>query len=75
MSNWMPVETAPKSGQFLIAVFSGDWNNPSKTYTVFHAHGYKDGPSWAMRGMYRTEEGGAYKIAGWMPLPAPPELP
>jgi len=70
---WLPIETAPKSGEFLLAVFEGDWNNPRKRYGIYHANGYTTGPSWSMRGNYRTEEGGAYEIAGWMPLPPPPK--
>ena len=69
---WQLIETAPETGEFLIAVWEGDWNNPKQRYRVYHATGYKDGPSWAMRGNYRTEEGGAYRLAGWMPLPEAP---
>lgn len=66
---WLPIEKMPKSGEFLLGVWSGDWRNPKQRFTVFHATGYKDGASWAMKGNYRTEEGGAYSLAGWMPLP------
>jgi hypothetical protein len=70
---WMPIETAPKSGEFLIAVWSGSWSNPRQQYVIYHAHGGQNGPSWAMRGHYRTEEGGSYEVAGWMPLLPPPK--
>jgi hypothetical protein len=70
---WQPIETAPKDGGILLGVWEGDWNNPKKRFKVYEATMYKTGPSWAMQGNYRTEEGGAYKIAGWMPLPPPPE--
>ena len=70
---WRPIETAPKDGGILLGVWEGDWNNPKHRFRVYEATMYKTGPSWAMQGNYRTEEGGAYKIAGWLPLPAAPE--
>lgn len=71
--NWLPIESAPKTGEFLLAVWEGDWNNPKQRYRVYHATGAgKHGPSWAARGHYRTEEGGAYEMAGWQPLPPQP---
>ena len=73
--NWQPMNTVPKSGEFLLAVWEGDWNNPRQRYRVYHAHGYPKGPSWAMQLHYRTEEGGAYQVAGWMPLPTEPQKP
>lgn len=69
---WQPIETAPKSGEFLLGVWEGSWNNPCQRFRVYHASGYSSGPSWAMLGRYRTEEGGAYKLAGWQPLPPAP---
>lgn len=72
-SQWQPIETAPKDGKILLGVWEGDWNNPKQQFRVYEATIYKTGPSWAMKGNYRTEEGGAYKIAGWMPLPPAPE--
>ncbi len=72
-AGWQPIETAPKGGKFLIAVWEGDWDNPKQNCTLYQATGFLSGPVWAMRGNYRTEEGGAYKLAGWMPLPAAPK--
>lgn len=69
---WQPIGTAPKSGEFLIGVWEGSWDNPKQGFRVYHAHGTKYGPSWAMRDNYREAEGGAYELAGWMPLPPPP---
>ena len=63
------VETIPKSGEFLLAVWEGDWDNPRRVLRYYHAAGYHDGPSWANRSNYRTAEGEAYIIAGWCPLP------
>jgi len=71
---WQKIETAPKTGDFLLAVWEGDWNNPRQRYRIYYATGYSDSPSWAMKGHYRTEEGGAYSLVGWMPLPEAPKL-
>ena len=68
---WMPIETAPKSGEFLLGVWEGDWGNPHQMFRVYHANGYPQGPSWARS--YRTEEGEAFEKVGWMPLPPPPK--
>jgi hypothetical protein len=69
---WQPIETAPKDGsEFLLGVWEGEWRNPRKRFTVYHAHGFCNRPVWAAN--YRTEEGEAYEIAGWMPLPQPPK--
>lgn len=68
-ASWNDPSTVPNAGEFLIGVWSGDWNDPCQRFTVFHAHGTSTGPSWSMKSNYRTEEGGAYKIAGWMDLP------
>ena len=67
--SWKDPSTIPDHGEFLIGVYSGDWTDPFRDFTVFHAHGTKTGPSWSMKYNYRTEEGETYKIAGWMSLP------
>lgn len=70
---WLPVETMPKVGEFLIAVWEGDWTDRFRKWRVYHAASSAQyGLSWAMKGQYRVEEGGAYKVVGWMPLPEPP---
>lgn len=68
-ASWKDVSTMPTRGEFLIGVYRGDWTDPFRDFTVFHAHGTPTGPSWSMRYNYRTEEGESYKIAGWMSLP------
>jgi hypothetical protein len=70
--SWQPIDTMPKSGEFLLGVWEGDWRKPRQRFRIYQATGYYEGPSWSMRGHYRTEEGGAYKLVGWMPLPEPP---
>lgn len=63
------VDTVPKSGEFLIAVWEGDWDDPKRELRYYHATGYHNGPSWANRSSYRTAEGETYSVAGWCPLP------
>ena len=64
---WKPTETAPKSGEFLVSVWEGDWNQPRQNLRFYHASGYPSGPVWGKR--YSTEEGQAYELFRWMPLP------
>lgn len=69
---WQPIKTAPKDqSEFLLGVWEGSWGNPRKRFNVYQARGYPGGPAWSAT--YRTEEGEAYEIAGWMSLPAAPE--
>ena len=68
---WMQIESAPKDGGVLLGVWEGDWNNARQRFRVYHATMCAGQPYWAMRGNYRTEEGGAFEVAGWMPLPPP----
>jgi hypothetical protein len=70
---WKSIKTIPKSGEFLIAVWEGDIKNPRQTYRIYHAIGFENGPSWIKKGLYRTCEGGVYKIVGWMPLIEQPD--
>lgn len=62
-----PPSTMPTSGEFIIAVWEGDWDNPKQKLKFYHAYAFPRGPVWGAR--YSTEEGEAYKINGWMPLP------
>lgn len=64
---WQPVDTIPEEGEFILAVWEGGWDNPYKRLKVYHAHGFPTRPAWG--GSYRTEEGEAYRLAGWMPIP------
>lgn len=72
-AGWKPIDTAPKDGVFLIAVWEGEWRNVHKSWCVYQATSRYGQVDWSMKGQYRTEEGGAYKIAGWMPLPDAPK--
>ena len=71
---WQSLETIPNKGTFLIAVWEGDWNDIYKRKAVYEATNYIGyGLNWAQKGFYRTEEGQAYKVVGWMPIPEFPE--
>lgn len=65
---WEPVETMPIAGCFLIGVWEGEWREPRQEFRVYEASGC--GPAWARS--YRTAEGEAYEIVGWMRKPEPP---
>ena len=73
MTQWQTIETMPKTGEFLIGVWEGERRKPKQKFMVYHATGFESGPSWAKRGMYRTDEGDVYKIVGWMELPSAPK--
>lgn len=60
-------ETAPKEGEYIVGVWEGSWNNVHERLRFYHATGYSYGPRWPKQ--YRTEEGEAYKLAGWLPWP------
>ena len=62
-----PVASMPKSGEFLVAVWEGAWGDPRLRLRFYHATGYFAGPVWGAG--YRQEEGEAYELAGWLPLP------
>lgn len=72
MGEWRPISTVPESGEFLLAVWEGEWREPRQRYRIYHAFGYRQGPSWSMRSHYRIDEGGSFELVGWMPLPEPP---
>ena len=67
---WQPVSTMPKSGEFLIGVWEGEWREPRQRFRIYEATGFTTGQAFGHS--YRTEEGEAYEIVGWMPSPEPP---
>jgi hypothetical protein len=68
---WEPMETMPKSGAFLIGVWEGEWREPRQEFKVYEATaGFGGYPIFARS--YRTVEGEAYEIVGWMEKPLPP---
>ena len=62
MSQWQPIETAPKDGQFLIA----ERRPTSWEYHVRHIVLY---PAWSERLKEKQLEYASH----WMPLPPPPQ--
>lgn len=71
MSEWMPIETAPKDGQLIVvwAIEPGDYGYTPDTTVVTVAR-------WGYGGWRPTRGGGRYdngiQPTHWLPLPAPP---
>ena len=62
MTEWQPIETAPKEGKFLVASYAPtNW-----AYTVLTVVVYEDMPK-------RLREIRLQYATAWMPLPPPPE--
>lgn len=59
MSEWKPIETAPKDGKEVLACFVGQFSR----HIVFVAHANQDG----------VHAPGYGKPSHWMPLPEPPK--
>lgn len=68
---WQPVETMPKSGNFLIGVWEGEWREPRQEFRIFEATGFPNYPVWGRQ--YATASGEAYEVVGWMRKPLPPD--
>jgi len=67
-NEWQPIETAPKDNKkILLLVWEGEWRKPRQIREV--RFGYNGRPI----NRYRTEEGEAYEVTHWMPLPEPPK--
>ncbi len=66
---WQGLETMPKSGRFLVAVWEGDIYEPERRLAFYEAHNDPlwSRPIWARS--YRTEEGETYRLFSWCPLP------
>ena len=68
---WQSTESMPKSGSFLIGVWEGEWRDPKQNFRVYVATGFPSGPVWGRS--YRTVEGEAYEVVGWMVKPPAPD--
>lgn len=74
MSEWQPIETAPKDGTKILAYDEGiiltAWTNDANEY-----QGGRGGPAGWFSGQYR-DHWGDYPVLDtpthWMPIPAPP---
>lgn len=64
MSEWQPIETAPKDGSRLLA-YSKGWDHEQKDQEI----------AWwnESSGLFRWQSGTIVKPTHWMPLPSPPE--
>ena len=74
MSEWQPIETAPKDGTAILASGVNLGTGPGRHYAVCSwEHCAEPRPEdWS--GWYETDgDGGPYPwLTHWMPLPAPP---
>lgn len=65
---WQTIDTAPMNNhKVLLLVWEGEWRHPRRLREV--RFGFNGRPI----NNYRTEEGEAYEVTHWMPLPPPPE--
>ncbi len=70
MSEWQPIETAPKDGTLIICAGEGWVEVCSWRETKYHGAGWLDGHDER-----RTEDYASRPMSGithWMPLPSPP---
>ena len=65
MSEWKPIETAPKDGT-LIIVFRPRGNEHIPHVSCDYWRKFESGPSWALSNRY-------YPPTYWQPLPDPPK--
>ena len=83
MSEWQPIETAPKDGTHVMLsrgdrVTLGNWESVISTSPEYHANGtylgqFEDGNSWEG---WMSWDGGFCEETPpthWMPLPEPPK--
>jgi hypothetical protein len=69
MSDWQPIETAPKDGDFLIAMSDGEVR-----VGYFLDNSHTKFPYKGVRPRYGVDRVGV-KPAYWGPLPPPPDTP
>ena len=63
MSEWQPIETAPKDGTPILTAYYDDGKN------------YRVAPSWWNKHLPCWYGYGRIQPSYWMPLPAPPKEP
>lgn len=73
MSQWRPIETAPKDGTpVLVARNLDDWWGWNVGWATWEGEGYVSG--WVSRGFGETPGNlGLAHPTHWMPLPPPPQ--
>lgn len=72
MSDWQPIETAPKDGNEIL-VFYQTRKKVVIAYWEPQSYNKKPRPYWAAIGSHWIESDRKYPPTHWMPLPAPPE--
>lgn len=80
MSEWQPIETAPKDGTwFVIATAHGDYEVGRYEPLTMPTYEPVDGTCLYLRTEREVYEWGGFNnfhaATHWMPLPAPPVLP
>ena len=65
MSEWQPIETAPKEGREILGAFVG---NGWIAYSVVRWHKHRNGQTGNFKHM-----SGVWNPTHWMPLPEPPK--
>jgi len=82
MSEWQPIETAPKDGTAILLhgdgrTTLGNWCAPSDTPTIKYQDGFAPEPEWEeFEPFWASWDGGfteEHPATHWMPLPAPPK--
>lgn len=79
MTDWQPIETAPKDGRTLIlsdgkSVFPGFWHDPDEFDSAMGA-AFETEPGWYHVSEvedWQKRESGPSTATHWMPLPEPP---
>lgn len=67
MSEWQPIETAPKDGTWVLGWAPG-WTVVTMAWCDIPLYPVSDKPYWAQGGAQR-----AVPATHWMPLPEPPK--
>lgn len=79
MSEWYPIETAPKDGTRVLLFYPkcGEYGQDNVIFGEFDSDKYAKNPRpfWSndRRGLYGTLQTRAQQPTHWMPLPGPPK--
>lgn len=66
-------ERKPKvEEKVILCIWEGSWDDPRESRQIKLGRYYKNGHFGVIGSVYRTEEGEAYEITHWIPLPEPP---
>lgn len=73
---FVPVETAPKDGSYILLLEKGEINKAAWLGDYVNYPGSKPIKRWCVYGSWQDEQGGHEVVdepEGWMPLPLPPK--